>query len=58
VKSKIEARGWKVVAVNLPGRDGDSADPLRTSFNHNYSDDVKTKVLENWKTYGFSVDPA
>lgn len=31
---KIEARGWKVVAVNLLGRDGDGTDPQTLTTEH------------------------
>jgi len=41
VKTKLEADGCKVIAVNLPGRDGDGTDPHKLT-----PDDYKQAVLK------------
>lgn len=41
VKTTVEADGYKVVTVNLPGRDGDGADPLKLT-----TEDYKLAVLK------------
>lgn len=51
---KVAGKTNKVVHNCLPPDDWGDRLPLRTSFSHNYSDDVKKQVLDNWRAYGFT----
>jgi len=51
---KIAGKTNKVVHNCLPPNDWGDRLPLRTSFQHNYAEELRKKVLGNWKSYGFA----
>lgn len=50
---KIAGKTHKVVHNCLPPEDWHDKLPIRASFRHNYSEELKQQVLERWSSYGF-----
>ncbi|HET9408585.1 MAG TPA: hypothetical protein VFO39_15190 [Candidatus Sulfotelmatobacter sp.] len=52
---KVAGKTNKVVHNCLPPDDWHDRLPVRTTFNRNYPEDVKRKVLDSWAAYGFDA---
>ncbi len=53
---KISGKTNKVVHNCLPPEDWGDRLPVRTSFKHNYAEELKQQVLERWTEYGFKKE--